>query len=287
MTQSVTAVRTGMTQETTVTRTGMTQSTTAVRSGMTMIVSVTRSGMSQVVAAGTSGMNQFVAAVRSGGSQAVSSARSTASGIRSAIASVSLYSSGMHIMSGLISGMNAMRGSVMSTASSIARAASNSINNALKIHSPSKITTESGQFTGKGLVVGMKNTLGAIRNAGASLGNAAKTGLNRNLADEQSYAQNSMSVDPEGNRIRSVEVPQFKSRTSVLGETVRGYSNSSDKRDSQDKQEGATFVFSPTYNFEGDAPDKKDLIEANRMSQKEFERMMKEYIRNKGRLSFA
>lgn len=29
------------------------------------------------------------------------------------------------------------------------------------------------------------------------------------------------------------------------------------------------------------------IVEANRMSQKEFERMMKEYIRNKGRVSFA
>ena len=46
-------------------------------------------------------------------------------------------------------------------------------------------------------------------------------------------------------------------------------------------------MFSPTYRFEGDAPDKKDIVEANRMSQKEFERMMKEYIRNKGRVSFA
>lgn len=191
------------------------------------------------------------------------------------------------MMSGLINGMNAMRGSVMATASSIARSASNAINSALRIHSPSRVTTESGQFTGQGLVVGMKNTLGAIKGAGAALGNAAQAGLNRNLADEQAHIQKSVSADPEGSHIRNVEVPQFKSRTSVLGETIQSNNGSPSKKDNPDKQDGTTFVFSPTYHFEGEAPDKKDIVDANRMSQKEFERMMKEYIRNKGRLSFA
>lgn len=193
------------------------------------------------------------------------------------------------MMAGLVSGMNSMRGSVMATASSIARAASASINSSLKIHSPSKITTESGMFTGKGLVVGMKNTLSAIKNAGASLGRAASTGLNKQLVNEQQTIQNNITpVDSESQQTRTIDMPEFKSRTSVLGETVQSFSGNRDSdKNKKDNGEGTTFVFSPTYRFDGDAPDKKDIVEANRMSQKEFERMMKEYIRNKGRVSFA
>lgn len=193
------------------------------------------------------------------------------------------------MMAGLVNGMNSMRGSVMATASSIAKAASASINSSLKIHSPSKITTESGMFTGKGLVVGMENTLGAIKSAGASLGMAASSGLNKQLVNEQQTIQNNIvPVDSESQQTRTIDMPEFKSRTSVLGETVQNFSGNKDfEKDKKDDGGGTTFVFSPTYRFEGDAPDKKDIVEANRMSQKEFERMMKEYIRNKGRLSFA
>ena len=40
-------------------------------------------------------------------------------------------------------------------------------------------------------------------------------------------------------------------------------------------------------HFDGEAPSKEDIVEANRMSQSEFEKMMKEYIRKHGRIVFA
>ena len=60
------------------------------------------------------------------------------------------------MMLGLISGMNAMAGSVMATASNIASQAAAAINGALKIHSPSRVTMESGEYTGEGFVVGLQ-----------------------------------------------------------------------------------------------------------------------------------
>ena len=45
-------------------------------------------------------------------------------------------------------------------------------------------------------------------------------------------------------------------------------------------------VFSPTYQFYGEAPTKEDLTEASRMSQEEFNTMMDRYLRQKSRTSF-
>lgn len=47
------------------------------------------------------------------------------------------------------------------------------------------------------------------------------------------------------------------------------------------------FSYSPTLQFYGDAPSKKDLDESLLMSQERFEKMMKQYIKDNGRISFA
>ena len=90
--------------------------------------------------------------------------------------------------------------------------------------------------------------------------------------------------------IRSIQVPETTvARSAVLGETVGTLSGSTTGgrgRQSEGGQ-GPTFVFSPTYHFEGEAPSKEDIVEANRMSQKEFEKMMKEYLRKNKRVAFA
>ena len=156
----------------------------------------------------------------------------------------------------------------MAAAASIASAASAAVNSALKIHSPSRVMVESGKFTGQGLVVGMQGMRGAI----------------------QAEAQRSLAgpiQDAASPRTKSLEMPTFN-RSSVIRETIHdlnGTQNNDPKGNPKDP--APTFVFSPTYQFNGDAPDKKDIQDANRMSQREFERMMKEYLRNKGRVSFA
>ena len=75
----------------------------------------------------------------------------------------------------------------------------------------------------------------------------------------------------------------------MIGETVQRFSGGSGNTGSgnRDAEGNSTFIFSPTYHFEGDAPSRKDLEDANRMSQAEFEKMMKEYLRNNKRVSFA
>ena len=49
---------------------------------------------------------------------------------------------------------------------------------------------------------------------------------------------------------------------------------------------GYHIVFSPVYQFYGEAPSKDDLTDAARMSQAEFNAMMDEYLKDKGRKDF-
>ena len=49
---------------------------------------------------------------------------------------------------------------------------------------------------------------------------------------------------------------------------------------------GYQITFSPVYQFYGEAPSKDDLTDAARMSQAEFNAMMDEYLKDKGRKDF-
>lgn len=91
------------------------------------------------------------------------------------------------------------------------------------------------------------------------------------------------------NEVRKIEAPAtMQSRSSVIGEMI-GTLTGDRQQQGKDKQneQQPTFVFSPTYHFEGEAPSKEDIVEANRMSQAEFEKLMKEWMKKHKRTSFA
>ena len=242
------------------------------------------SSSTQIIAVVATSSSQLVAVISSSGAQAVNSARSTANGIYSAFASMSLYSAGAYMMQGLMNGLESRRYQVMNTAASIARAASTSINNSLQIHSPSKVTTESGMFTGEGLVVGMVKSASAVSKAGEKLGNTASAGISKQMAEGQRIAS---AIPTEPENVRNIDKPVVE-KTSVFREVINRFSNDGPKTANEGKkEEGTTIIFSPTYKFEGDAPSKKDVMDANRMSQREFERYMKEYLRGQNRTQFG
>ena len=216
-----------------------------------------------------SGIQQILSVVSSGCSQVVSTCRNTASSIASVFSSVNLYSSGVNMMSGLINGLNSMRSAVMATASSIASDAAKSVNSALQIHSPSRLMVKSGQFTGQGLVLGMQSMKPAVE-----------------AAAQKSLAEPVVNTDSKS---KSLRMPEFNNRTSIFGAAIQRLSEQqSDSGSTKGNQETPVVInFSPTLRFNGGNPDKTEVQEAVRMSQREFEKMMKEYLRNKGRVSFA
>lgn len=239
--------------------------TATVTSTTALVNSAVTASAAMCVTLVTAAMLLLVSAVTSGGARAVSSAQSSAQGIYSAFASVSLYGAGVNMMAGLVSGINSMRGSVMAAAASIAQSAASAVNSALQIHSPSRLMIQSGQYTGAGLITGLENMRGSV----------------------QAAAQASLAAPVEqGAEMRRIESPEFAARSSVIHDTIN-YFGEKEARGQNNSGQQETFVFSPVYHFEGDAPSKEDLTEANRMSQAEFEKMMKEYLRKKGRTAFA
>lgn len=87
--------------------------------------------------------------------------------------SVHLYAAGMNLMLGLKNGMLAMLPSLLMTASMIATRISSTINSALDIHSPSRVTFESGVNTGEGLNLGLLSKIPEIKATANQVGLAS------------------------------------------------------------------------------------------------------------------
>lgn len=249
-------------------RNSMTQSNQAVVTGITVMRTTTQTGMTTIVAVTRNGMTMFVVAVRTGGSQAVAVCRSTSSQMVGAFSGLSgsMYSAGSFAMAGLRNGIAAGGAAAIAQARSIANQVAATVNSALKIHSPSRVLDQSGQYAGQGLAGGIQ-----------------KTGALVQKAANESLAQPVMNAGS-----KTLEAPQFENRSSVIGDTVSAFTGQKQSGNGNSNESASQqFVFSPTYRFEAGTPSKEDMVEANRMSQAEFKKMMKEYLRTEGRRAFA
>lgn len=106
----------------------------------------------------------------------------TAQSITTKIDNTDLYGSGQNIMEGLNSGMLAMQPTLNTTAGSIGAGISSSLNGSLDIHSPSRVTEETGEYTGLGLVKGMESVGGKVKSTAQTVGDVAA----RNIAPYKS-----------------------------------------------------------------------------------------------------
>ena len=59
------------------------------------------------------------------------------------------------------------------------------------------------------------------------------------------------------------------------------------KLEDSSSSEGSSINFAPVLNFNGGTPSKDDIVEANRMSLREFEEMYKQLVKKNSRLGFA
>ena len=97
-------------------------------------------------------------------------------------------------------------------------------------------------------------------------------------------------VKEANDEMRTLAAPQIEEpRTAVFREMANPDNQGSGNNKNDKQNEGAVpqIIFNPVYHFEGDAPKKEDIVEANRMSQAEFDKMMKEWVRRNGRIKFA
>lgn len=177
-----------------------------VRSNMNTAATTVQNGIQTMVSSVSSGMALMTSIMSSKCAQMVGIAQSCVSSITSIFASANLYSSGINMMSGLVNGMNAMRGAVMAAASDIANAASQSINNALKIHSPSRVTEESGEYTGEGFVRGIEKMKNNAEQMSQRFATSAAVSMEPR---ETSYTPSSSTISNVSNTSNATYAPQF------------------------------------------------------------------------------
>ena len=75
-------------------------------------------------------------------------------------------------------------------------------------------------------------------------------------------------------------------RSGIFAETIDGMAAGGQTNNNTTQNVSPVFNYNPTYTIQGNA-DERAIHEADKMSQREFERMANEWIRNEGRTAFA
>lgn len=217
---------------------------------------------------------QVVSIIQSMSQSVVSTVQQMGSSIQGTLSSINLAPSGTNMMQGLVNGINSMRPQVESAARDVAQAAANSVNNALQIHSPSRLMDKSGQFVDEGFAGGMLKNAWKVKSA-------ARAAMAQPVVDTGegmhgfSAVRSIMNMQGSKNRVRSALDSVLSSSSTINNSTVDNSSQSS-----------PTFVYSPTYQINGNAS-KDDIVQAGNISQAEFDKRMKEFMRKNGRVQFA
>ena len=133
--------------------------TTITQNNMNQLKSLVQSTMNQLQQTIVNGMNTIRNSFQSGMTQSIQVSTQASYQIVSVF---SVLSSQLHIVGynagiGLANGLSSSAGAIYSTANTIANNVARTIQSALDIHSPSKITTWMGEMLGKGLGLGMQS----------------------------------------------------------------------------------------------------------------------------------
>ncbi|WP_346662811.1 tape measure protein [uncultured Merdimonas sp.] len=174
VTQKITA---GMKLSETATKSGMKAMNAAVKADMQTIKSSAESGMNAFENSINRGMNQSKNSVVRGGNSMVSAVRNIRSGF---------YSSGYYASAGLAQGINAGSGAAIAAANRLASQVAATMNRALKVGSPSRVTREIGGFTTEGFVLGILDDVRAVKRAAVQVAEAALP--SGSIADRFAYA---------------------------------------------------------------------------------------------------
>lgn len=175
MAQIASAVRNGMSDTTASLSSGTSSMQKMMKTGMTSIGNETKTGMGTVEKYGTSGMKKFVAAISDGMVQSKLKAVSGVSGILSALSPLqsNFYNSGYYASIGLANGINAGAPSAIAAANRLANQVAATMNSALKVGSPSRVTRKIGGFTTEGFALGLLDDVSEVKRAAAEVAVAA------------------------------------------------------------------------------------------------------------------
>lgn len=244
---------------------------------MAQITAAVQDNMSQADSTVQQKMAAMVSRIQSGGSQMVQAATSAVQGIKSAFGGIDLSQSGTSMMQGLVNGISSMRGQVEAAARNVAQTAADSVNRALQIHSPSRLMIKSGQFIDEGLAGGMIKNAGKVKSAAVAAMAQPVMDTGKGMQGF-SAIQSIMDMQGRKNRVRSA-LDGVVSSSSVINKINNSTVDNS-------SQSSPAFVFSPTYQINGNAS-REDIVQAGNISQAEFDKRMKEFMRKNGRVQFV
>ncbi|WP_420285528.1 phage tail tape measure protein [Enterococcus cecorum] len=141
-----------------------------------LVVASFTTGMAQASAAVTAGMAQMTSAFSAGMATALSIVAAGSASIVSAFSGLAgqLRAAGSYAMAGLTAGLASGAGGAIAQARSIANQIASTIQGALKIHSPSRVMMEIGDFVGQGLAKGIEGTKRMVQLSSSKLADQVK-----------------------------------------------------------------------------------------------------------------
>lgn len=191
---ALTQVQTTTTQLVTVTQTSGTQITNTWTQTMNQSKAAVISGNAGMASAFSAGMAQSLSVVQSGNAQIVGSFN----GLRG-----QLQSAGYFAMSGLAVGIQAGAGSAIAAAQSVASQVSATIRSALKVHSPSRVMVEIGQYVAQGLANGMLAMQSLVSRASNALAMATVPGALGDLSANGTLTEEVTMDDSEISKLKA------------------------------------------------------------------------------------
>ena len=119
-----------------------------------------------------------------------STVQGVSSDIESTMSQTDLYSSGASVMQGFREGMESQRSAIIGTAKDIANSVKSTIDSSLQIHSPSKVTEQSGINTAQGVIKGVTETLPEVKKSSEELGNTYRPETDRGIIKNNNTTSN-------------------------------------------------------------------------------------------------
>ena len=157
---------------------------TKIQNAVTQAVSAAKAKAGEFLSAGTQIISKLVSGVSSKASEisskiknAITSAKNAASGMASSFRSI-----GSNIISALGSGISSMASSIASKARSVVQGAINAAKSALKIHSPSRVFMEIGDYTVQGFAKGLDDNADKVDDPATRLARRAIDGVSNTIS---------------------------------------------------------------------------------------------------------
>lgn len=111
-------------------------------------------------------------------------------------ASKELYQAGVYAAEGLVKGLKNNEGAIAKQMDNIAKQMVTSMNNRLKIKSPSRVFMEVGKFSTEGLVRGLVRTSGNVEKASTMVAEGAVNSMKKALANTNALSIDSVDLSP-------------------------------------------------------------------------------------------